>query len=370
VGANLLISSSCFLVWNVRHVLFQTIQYSFQLVKKSYTNVCANTDVFLDGDFISAFASLVCHHNHSTTPTVPIKSGKDVPQLTHVTFPNSVLVIKDCKQLPKGIQCIVAMMHTKLHHAVMEITVDTKTIKIFDGLRLDLLEWKDHVIRVMRIFILVDPNVDCSAALFHPDHAVSKTVGHSRNTQEYVNGFDVIIALQRWRLERGSFLHQSNGNNCGSIACLKIMELFHAIDVEAAREVYEQKWLSGISWWSFAAMIFRFLFWRNRTKALIAYASVATTYLLWKSFFFHAARPVYTDTVFLMPLQRMINVFTAGTTCHLKIFLIVVQFKWHYLETQVTLHAHSKKCSPRINNVRRSSPRRSIKGATRSNDVP
>jgi hypothetical protein len=29
--------------------------------EKSYTNVCANTDVFLDGDFISAFASLVCH---------------------------------------------------------------------------------------------------------------------------------------------------------------------------------------------------------------------------------------------------------------------------------------------------------------------
>ncbi len=127
--------------------------------EKSYTNVCTNTDVFLDGDFISAFASLVCHHNHSTTSTVPIKSGKVVPQLTHVTIPNSVLAIKDCKQLPKGIQCIVAVMHTKLHYAVMEITVDTKIIKIFDGLRYDLLEWKDHVIRVMRICILVDPNV-------------------------------------------------------------------------------------------------------------------------------------------------------------------------------------------------------------------
>jgi hypothetical protein len=154
--------------------------------EKSYTNVCANTDVFLDGNFISAFASLVCHHNHSTAPTVPIKCGKDVPQLTHVTFPNSVLAIKDCKPLPSGVQCIVAVMHTKLHYAVMEITVVTKTIKIFDGLRLDLLEWKDHVIRVMRICILLDPNVDPSAAQFHPDPAVSKTVGRSRKPQEYV----------------------------------------------------------------------------------------------------------------------------------------------------------------------------------------
>ena len=113
-------------------------------------------------------------------PTVPINSGKDVPQLTHVTFPNSVMTIKDCKPLPGSVQCIVAVMHTKLHYAVMEITVVTRTIKIFDGLHYDLLEWKDCVIRVMRNCILVDPNVEPSAAKFIPDPAVSKTVGRRR----------------------------------------------------------------------------------------------------------------------------------------------------------------------------------------------
>ncbi len=132
-------------------------------------------------------------------------------------------------------------MHTKLQYVVMEITVDTKTIKIFDGLRYDLLEWKDHVIRVMRNCILVNRNIEPSAGQFIADTAVSEMVGRSRKPQESVNGYDVVIALQRWQLERGSFLHQSDGNNCGPIACLKIMELFHAIDVEAAREVYERK---------------------------------------------------------------------------------------------------------------------------------
>ncbi len=89
-------------------------------------------------------------------------------------------------------------MHTKLHYAVMEITILTRIIKIFDGLRLDLLEWKDHVIRVIRNCILVNPNVEPSAAQFIPDAGVSKTVGLSRKPQESVNGFDVIIALQRW----------------------------------------------------------------------------------------------------------------------------------------------------------------------------
>ncbi len=108
--------------------------------EKLFTNVCANTDVWLDGDFISAFASLVCHNNHSLVPTALIKSGQDVPQLTHVSYPNSHMTINDYKALPSSVKCIVAVMHTKLHYAVMEITIDTKTIKIFDGIHWDLLD--------------------------------------------------------------------------------------------------------------------------------------------------------------------------------------------------------------------------------------
>ncbi len=67
----------------------------------------------------------------------------------------------------------------------MEITVVTRTIKIFDGLRYDLLEWKDHVIRVMRNCILVNPNVEPSAAQFIPVLLSPKlwvAVGSLRNT--------------------------------------------------------------------------------------------------------------------------------------------------------------------------------------------
>ncbi len=108
--------------------------------------MCANTDVWLDGDFISAIASLVCHNNHSLAPTVLINAGKDLPHFSHVTFPNSVMTIKDYKALPSGVKCIVSVMHTNQHYGVMETTIDTQTIKIFDGSYRDLLDWKDHVI--------------------------------------------------------------------------------------------------------------------------------------------------------------------------------------------------------------------------------
>ncbi len=159
--------------------------------------MCANTDVWLDGDFISAFASLVHHKNHSLAPTALMKSGQDVPQLTHVTYPNSHMTINDYKALPSRVKCIVAVMHTKLHYAVMEIKIDTKTINIFDGLHWPLLDLKDHVIRAMRKCMLVDPFVVPSSNKFNADTAVYEIVGCSRKPKECVNGYDIIIAMQK-----------------------------------------------------------------------------------------------------------------------------------------------------------------------------
>ena len=91
--------------------------------------------------------------------------------------------------------------------------------------------------------MLVDPLVVPSSAQFNVDAAVVELLGRSRKPKLSINGYDIIIAMQKWQLEKGYFLHQSDGNNCGPIARMKIMELFHAIDVEEAREVYK-KYLS------------------------------------------------------------------------------------------------------------------------------
>jgi hypothetical protein len=165
--------------------------------------MCAHTDVLLDGDFIFAFASLVSHNNHSLVSRALMKSGQDVPQLTHVTFPNSHMTINDYKALPSSVKNIVAVMHTKEYYAVMEITIDTQTIKIFDGLYQPLLDCKDHVIRAMSKCMLVDPFVVPSFAQFNSDTDVYEIVGCSRKPKPSVNGYDIIIAMQKWGLERG-----------------------------------------------------------------------------------------------------------------------------------------------------------------------
>jgi hypothetical protein len=88
-----------------------------------------------------------------------MKSGQGVQQLTHVTYPKSHMTINDYKAFPSSVKLVVAVMHTNQHYVVMEITINTKIINVFDGSYQLLLDWKDHMITAMRKCMLVDPYV-------------------------------------------------------------------------------------------------------------------------------------------------------------------------------------------------------------------
>ena len=61
--------------------------------------------------------------------------------------------------------------------------------------------------------------------------------GHRRG-KDVVNGFDLVVDSVKWRLIRGNFIVQSDGFNCGPIACLKVMELFSRLDESEAADCY------------------------------------------------------------------------------------------------------------------------------------
>ncbi len=59
-----------------------------------------------------------------------------------------------------------------------------------------------------------------------------------RRGKDVVNGYTIIINGVKWRLIRGTFIVQSDGFNCGPIACLKVMQLFSHIDTATAVDCY------------------------------------------------------------------------------------------------------------------------------------
>ncbi len=59
-----------------------------------YSPLCTSSNVWLDGNFISAIASLVSHYSHNSDRSTT-SSGLDLPQFTHITYPNMQLTQND-----------------------------------------------------------------------------------------------------------------------------------------------------------------------------------------------------------------------------------------------------------------------------------
>jgi hypothetical protein len=97
---------------------------------------------------------------------------------------------------------------------------------------------------------------------------------------------------------------------------MKIMELFHVIDVEEAHEVYGKNILCFVmaEWDRLVLCCSNDLPVTEYEKPIdgsFKLCFIVKTRLQWKSLIFHAARPVYTDIVFLKLFKAAINVFTA-----------------------------------------------------------
>ncbi len=85
---------------------------------------------------------------------------------------------------------------------------------------------------------LVDLNVLAYECI--PDLPTKTIIPGHRRGKEMVNGVAIIIDWVKWRLIGGDFVVQTDGFNCGPIACLKLMELFHRIDLQISRKCCEK----------------------------------------------------------------------------------------------------------------------------------
>ena len=45
--------------------------------------------------------------------------------------------------------------------------------------------------------------------------------------------------MEEWRLERGYFIHQMDGFNCGPITCLKLMEFLGIVTIPYPQDFYK-----------------------------------------------------------------------------------------------------------------------------------
>jgi hypothetical protein len=198
-----------------------------QIGDEDYMASITDTTNWYDGVFICSFSQLAAHYAHITKDerSTTIPSQVNLPLLIHIPFPNEFLQAGQYKSVPPGINKVVAVVHDKDHYGVLEIDIPSKKVLIYDGLYRDLDKWVDYVFSALKRCMLCNLNIP---HLYAPDEPQLMTLGRSRHAKMSIEGYRLTLGIEdSWRFERGHFIKQLDTFNCGPIACMKILEMFH-----------------------------------------------------------------------------------------------------------------------------------------------
>jgi len=125
----------------------------------------------------------------------------------------------------QSITRVVAVTHDRNHYGVFEIEIPNMRVLIYDGLYRDLGRWLDYVFSAIKRCMLCDLQI---RHLYRADEPKLMTQGRSRHAKMSIEGYTLSIRnVEEWRFERGHFIKQLDTFNCGPIACMKILEMFH-----------------------------------------------------------------------------------------------------------------------------------------------
>jgi len=193
---------------------------------EDYMASMTNTTNWYDGVFISSFSQLAAHYAHITKEERPsLPSQVNLPILIHITYPMEFLQAGQYKSVPQGITRVVAVTHNRNHYGVLEIDIPNMRVLIHDRLYRDLNRWLDYVFSAMKRCML------CGLRILHlyiADEPKLMTYGRLRHPKMSTEGYTLTIGnMDEWRFERGHFIKQLDTFNCGPIACMKILEMFH-----------------------------------------------------------------------------------------------------------------------------------------------
>ena len=205
--------------------------FCLQVGDKHYIETITTTTNWYDGLFISTFAQLAAHYAHSTValPERNMTYPDVLPQLIHVTYAGGQVRLDQCSSLRADTTAVVAVCHERDHYAVLEINLTKKLIRIYDGLNMDLDRWFKHVFYALKRCMLCPLSATPQPI---PDEPVLvKRHGRfAKGSNKSIQGYQIVIrdscVSYQWRYERGTFLRQVDGYNCGPIACVKILEMF------------------------------------------------------------------------------------------------------------------------------------------------
>ena len=87
------------------------------------------------------------------------------PQFSQVTspvqvitchFPSAAVMEHQLKTVHNNTGKLLLVAFSSNHFAVLEFNLTKRTVSVFDGLNLNITQWKDHVVHTLREYGIVD----------------------------------------------------------------------------------------------------------------------------------------------------------------------------------------------------------------------
>ena len=198
-----------------------------------------NTQDWYDQGFVEGFIALVQHDAHIVQPRFKTEDNKIMMVL--VSAPNEDVHEENLWSYGDATH-FLSSVYASSHFAVLYYDILEATVTVFDGLNMDIKKWEMHIVHTLKIYGLKPLDATWEAL-------VTTTSTKKRNGRPKIGR---VMELrfkskdkngeqlgQDWIVTNDPSISQSDGYNCGPIACTKVMEVFGIIEPDSMSTIAE-----------------------------------------------------------------------------------------------------------------------------------
>jgi len=170
-------------------------------------------------EFMTGFIGLVHHDAHMTEP--PFKKPSTTNLLVARTSYSPPKTLTSDNLLDHGNAThFVSVAFNHSHFVVLYYNIRDRKVTVYDGLRMSMDSWAAQIIGTIKLYGFKPPDAKCRQEM---SEQVRVNAGERTSHTMMELHFD---DLTPWMVELDKSYTQSDGINCGPIACLKVLELY------------------------------------------------------------------------------------------------------------------------------------------------
>ena len=203
---------------------------------QAYINRLRNSTAWYCKLFVTGFLALVQHDAHKSTP--PYKNEHHrIMLVCRTSYLLQYVPTKD-DILNKGDAThFVSLAYKNKHFVVLYYDLVHRKVTVYDGLLMSITNWETQIIATIKLFGLELPDAKYICEIKED----GTTIGMRGRVRKHISMHLHFENRSSWIVMFDKRHKQSDGINCGPIACLKVLELYGFIEGGSINSIGESR---------------------------------------------------------------------------------------------------------------------------------